>query len=238
MLPPDGGNVPPARDVVPSHDGTRAMPDLAPILDSPALPTLVERLRRTLADEAERRAAFRETLEGEKAEFINGEVIVHSPARARHIAATKRILKLLDTYVQVHDLGWVGVEKALVALTRNDYEPDVCFFGREKAAAIRPETLEFPAPDLVVEVLSPSTERRDRGVKFEDYAAHGVDEYWIVDAERETVEQYLLEGEAYDLAMKSGTGTLAARSVEGFAIPVRAVFDDAANLDALRAILA
>ena len=214
------------------------MTDLAPLLDSPALPALVERLQRTLAEEAERRAAFRDDLSpDEKAEFINGEVIMHSPARASHLDATKRLLVLLNTHVQVHDLGWVGVEKALIGLTRNDYEPDVCFLGRDKADQIEPKTLLFPAPDLVVEVLSPSTEHRDRGVKHDDYAAHGVAEYWIVDAERETVEQYLLEGETYALAMKSGTGEVTSRAVEGFVIPVRAVFDDAANLVALRAIL-
>ena len=214
------------------------MTDLAPLLDSPALPALVERLQRTLTDEAERRTAFRDSLTSEeKAEFINGEVVVHSPARAAHIDATKRLFKLLDTYVQVHGLGWVGVEKALIGLTRNDYEPDVCFFGRDKADWIEPKTLLFPAPDLVVEVLSSSTERRDRGVKHADYAAHGVDEYWIVDAERETVEQHLLEGEAYDLAVKSGTGEVTSRAVEGFVVPVRAVFDATANLAALRAVL-
>ena len=215
------------------------MTDLAPLLDSPALPALVERLQRTLADEAERRAAFRDDLSpDEKAEFINGEVVAHPPHPARDISATGRILKVLNSYVQVNDLGWVGTGKALIGLTRNDYEPDVCFFGRDKAETIAPMTLLFPAPDLVVEVLSPSTERRDRGVKHDDYAAHGVAEYWIVDAERETVEQYLLEGETYTLAMKSGTGEVASHAVEGFVIPVRAVFDDAANLAALRAILA
>ena len=215
------------------------MTDLAPLLDSPALPALVERLQRTLDDETERRAAFRDSLTSEeKAEFINGEVVMHSPARAAHIEATGRLYRLLATYVQVHDLGWVGMEKALVGLTRNDYEPDVCFFGRDKAEQIESKTLVFPAPDLAVEVLSSSTERRDRGVKHDDYAAHGVDEYWIVDAEHETVEQYLLEGEAYDLAMKSGTGEVTSRAVEGFVVPVRAVFDDGVNLVALRAVLA
>ena len=214
------------------------MPDLAaPLLASPALPAYVDRLRRVLDDEADRRAAFRDELGGEKAEFINGEIVMHSPTKARHTRTVARLLKLLDTYVQVHGLGWVGAEKSLVEMTRNDYEPDVCVFRPEKAALIEPSTLLFPAPDLAVEVLSPSTERRDRGVKFEDYAAHGVDEYWIVDADAEAVEQYLLDGDAYALAMKSATGELASRAVEGFAVPVRAAFDDAANLSALRAIL-
>ena len=65
------------------------MAHLAPLLDSPALPNLVERLQRTLDEEAERRAAFRDALTpDQKAEFINGETIVHSPALARHTAAT------------------------------------------------------------------------------------------------------------------------------------------------------
>ena len=214
------------------------MTDLAPLLDSPALPALVERLQRTLEDEAERRAAFRDDLSpDEKAEFINGEVIMHPPARAAHIDATGRIYRLLAAYAQVHNLGWVGVEKALVGLARNDYEPDVCFFGHDKAGAILPTTLLFPPPDLVVEVLSPSTERRDRGIKHDDYAALGVVEYWIVDSERETVEQYLLEGETYALATKSGTGEVTSQAVEGFVVPVRAAFDDVANLAALRALL-
>ena len=211
----------------------------AALLDSPALPRIVERLQKTLDDEAARRARFRDEITPEvKAEFINGEVVMHSPARARHIKVTLRLAKLLDTHVQVHSLGSVYMEKALVALTRNDYEPDVCFFGVEKAARIAPDTLEFPVPDLAVEVLSDSTERRDRGIKSEDYAAHGVAEYWIVDPEAETVEQYAIEDGAYVLLTKSARGPLEAFAVDGFTVPVRALFDDAENLAALRALLA
>ena len=163
---------------------------------------------------------------------------MHSPARDEHNATTGLVFELLDLYVRVHALGLVRVEKALVGLTRNDYEPDVCFFGEETAGQIERRTLIYPAPDLVAEVLSESTERRDRGIKFEDYAAHGVAEYWIVDPVAETVEQYVLEDEAYALRMKSANGRLAAVAVEGFEVDVRALFDTDANLAALRAILA
>jgi Uma2 family endonuclease len=88
-----------------------------------------------------------------------------------------------------------------------------------------------------VEVLSPSSEARDRGVKYEDYAAHGVAEYWIVDAEAEVIEQYVLESGRYALRMKSGSGVLESIAVEGFAAPVRAFFDDDANYDALREVV-
>jgi Uma2 family endonuclease len=210
------------------------------LLDSPTLPRHVERLRRVLDDEAARRARFVDEIQPhEKGEFINGEVVMSSPALRKHNLVSARLSTLLDAYVRAHDLGEVAVEKAMVSLTRNDYEPDVAFFGRNTAAELTGDTLRYPAPDLAVEILSPSTEARDRGIKFEDYAAHGVTEYWIVDAEAETVEQFVLgEGEAYALRMKSATGDLVSVAVEGFAVPVRALFDDAANVEALRALLA
>lgn len=100
-----------------------------------------------------------------------------------------------------------------------------------------PDQLKFPAPDLVVEVLSPSTEAIDRGIKFEAYALHGVREYWLIDPEQEFIEQYALHGDTYELVIKARTGTISSAAVPGFEIPVRAIFDPAEQLAALRAIL-
>ena len=97
--------------------------------------------------------------------------------------------------------------------------------------------MKFPVPDLVVEVLSESTEPRDRGVKFEDFQAHGVGEYWIVDAGRAVIEQYVLRGAAFELVLKSGSGELRSEVVPGFVVPVRAFFSAAENLAALREML-
>lgn len=83
-------------------------------------------------------------------------------------------------------------------------------------------------------MLSPGTEKNDRGVKFRDYAAHGVREYWLVDPEAEVVEQYELAAEAYTLRLKSGSGNLASRVVPGFDVAIRAFFDEQANLAELR----
>lgn len=91
---------------------------------------------------------------------------------------------------------------------RNDYEPDVVFFGPDKSSSLSPDTMKFPVPDMAVEVLSQSTKVRDRGVKFEDFASNCVAEYWIVDADTRIVEQYLLENGEYTLALKSGSGML------------------------------
>jgi Uma2 family endonuclease len=92
-------------------------------------------------------------------------------------------------------LGHVGQEKVLITLTRNDYEPDIVYFGPQKAQSLTPDQVKFPAPDFAVEVLSTSMESNDRGIKFLDYAAHGVAEYWLVDPQAKIIEQYVLKGE-------------------------------------------
>ncbi len=212
---------------------------LEPLRHSPQLIEAVELLEQQLRDESVKRQQFyADMTEEQKVEFIDGEVILHSPARRRHLDATKNLLKLLDTHVAIHELGEVQSEKCLCLFPRNDYEPDIVFFGTEKAATLGADTMKFPIPDLIVEVLSKSTTARDRGVKFEDYAAHGVAEYWIVDSERQCLEQYLLEAGEYRLAVKSGSGEIASRAIEGLRIDIAAVFDASENLRALREMTA
>ena len=209
------------------------------LLRSPRLPEAVRRLQAVARAEAKQRRYFYDVItEQQKAEFINGEIIVHSPVKLRHSIASENLFTLLMMYVRKHSLGAVFHEKILIVLTRNDYEPDICFFCADKAASFTPAQSKFPAPDLAVEVLSESTEAADRGIKFEDYAAHGVGEYWIVDPVAETIEQYLLHEGVYGLAVKVKTGTIASAVVAGFEIPVRAAFDAATQLAALQAILA
>lgn len=209
------------------------------LLRSPRLPVVAEQLGALMADESARRQRFVDTVsESEKAEFINGEKVVHSPVKFRHNVTTKRLLVLLDAYVGAHGLGYVGYEKLMISLTRNDYEPDICFFNAATAATFQPDQMRFPAPDLAVEVLSASTEANDRGIKFEDYAAHGVSEYWIINPDTETVEQYRLAGKSYDLAIKAQTGELHSIVIPDFVIPVRAIFDDAIHRATLARLLA
>jgi Uma2 family endonuclease len=208
------------------------------LVQSPRLRLLADEIEGVLDRERAARQRFYDTMtEGDKVEFINGEVVVQSPVKLEHNRAGKLLQSILDAYVDVHGLGHVGHEKLLVSLTRNDYEPDVCFWGRAKADAFQRDQMRFPAPDFVVEVLSPSTEDVDRGVKLEDYGAHGVAEYWLVDPATEVVEQYVLAGGRYELRLKVHDGPLACAAVPGFVVPVRAIFDEQANLAALKALL-
>jgi len=211
---------------------------LEQLLHSVRFPEALRRLQAAARAEAKKRRYFYDVVtEQQKAEFINGEIVMHSPVKQYHSEASENLFTLLKMYVRKHGLGVVRHEKTLIILTRNDYEPDICFFRSDKAVTFTSKQSKFPAPDLIVEVLSESTEALDRGIKFEDYAAHDVGEYWIVDPDQETIEQYLLLGGVYQLAVKVKTGTIASAVVAGFEIPVRAVFDGAEQLAALQAIL-
>lgn len=224
---------------------TPYLPGLVKLLQRPDLPLLVDALNRHLADERVRRARFREEITPSmKAEFINGVLLMHSPAQLRHLEVTRRLSFLIGTLAQEHELGTVLIEKAMISTNRNDYEPGVVFYRAERRREFHEDQLLFPAPDLIAEVLSPSTEKADRGIKFRDYALNEVPEYWIVDPVAQTVETHVfdLDTRGYQhtatLAGHAGAGEALLRvaALPGFAVPVRAIFDDKANAAALRAL--
>lgn len=203
---------------------------LTPLLQSPRLPDYVRELNDFLKAEGERREAFyRELRDDQKSEFINGEVIVHSPARLKHSSVVENLGNILSAFVRKNKLGIIVREKALVRLTRSDFEPDICFFAKEKSAQFNGETMFYPVPDFVVEVLSKSTEKYDRGIKKDDYALHGAEEYWIINPDKREVEQYILNDKQYELKSKMDHGTVRCAVLQGLEIPLDAIFDEAAN---------
>ena len=198
---------------------------LIPLRENLHYADLVREALADVEDERLRRERFRDEIrEDQKAEFINGEVVMHSPAKLWHSEASLSICEIMRNFARVHKLGRVLHEKTMIALTRNDYEPDVVFFRNAKADKFEGRQMLFPTPDLAVEVLSDSTARRDRTVKLFDYAEHGVEEYWIVDPEKKTVEQYLLEDGAYRPAFTGSEGVIACRAMAGLRVPVAAIF--------------
>lgn len=202
-------------------------PLLKPLMHSPELGKLVEELGEIWRDEQRRRHDFWASVdEGVKAEFIDGEVIYHSPVYGRHWMASSRLSRHVMNFVYDNNLGEVAYEKVMIRCTRNDYEPDICFWKAETAAQFKPKQSAFPPPDFIVEILSDSTVERDRGVKFIDYALHGVQEYWIIDAEAGTLEQYLLDSEnrKYELKVKLMEGMVYAEAIPGFSLDIKFIF--------------
>lgn len=191
-----------------------------------------------MEEEQKRRTQFyNDITEKEKTEFINGEIVIHSPVTLEHNDASGALFALINAYNKRHKLGYLGYEKIMITLTRNDYEPDICFFDNSKSSKFKKGQTLFPAPDLVVEVLSKSTAKNDRGIKFKDYQAHKILEYWIIDPLKTTVEQYRLNNDKYELILKSKTGLIQCKAIKGFEILIEAIFDESTNLKALQKIL-
>jgi len=196
------------------------------ILELPEAPILVNKLNELLAEEKKKRIDFYENIsEIYKSEFINGSVIVHSPVVIEHNEVNGNLYKIVDTYVVDNDLGFVGIEKILIKLTRNDYEPDLCFFKKKKSAKFKAGQKFFPEPDLVIEILSKGTEKRDRGIKYQDYEKHQVQEYWIVNPQEKFIEQYHLKKGKYEMVLKTNTGEIKSFAVKGLKIPIKTIFD-------------
>ncbi len=212
------------------------------ILERPDAPQQLERIQNALKEERQRRLEFYEWVtEDMKVEFINGEVVIHSPVKKRHWDASDLLSSLLSFFVRAKKMGRIATEKAMISLTRNDYEPDICFFSAAQVATFTEEQVLFPAPEFVVEILSRKTAKNDRGVKRVDYATHGIREYWIIDPARQQIEQYLLptedSREYFPPRILRIDDDIESRVIKGFAIPVRAVFEEAANMEALKNLI-
>ena len=92
------------------------------IMNVPDAYLVLDAVQKALDKERERRLKFYNDVTGEqKIEFINGEIIVHSPAQKQHGRIIIRLTHLFDIYVTRERLGFVGTEKFMIALTRNDY---------------------------------------------------------------------------------------------------------------------
>lgn len=211
------------------------------ILELPDAPNQIEALNTAFNEEKRRRQAFYEWVtEDVKAEFINGEIVIHSPVKKRHWNVSDLLSRLLSYYASLKKMGRVGTEKVMISLIRNDYEPDICYFSAEKSALFSEEQVLFPAPDFVVEILSKKTAATDRGIKKQDYAAHGVREYWIVDPVKQRIEQYILPAgsdEYFPAKIRQYGEEIESVAIPGFKIPVQAIFEEEANLAALKTLM-
>lgn len=204
---------------------------LEPIIHSPTLPELLDELNKFWQEEQNRRLDFYNWVTPEmKAEFIDGEIVVHSPVRSKHNILLRRVLFALESFWQNTRKGYIGVEKIMTRFQRNDYEPDICYFKEEKSQHFSDDQTIFPTPDFIVEILSYSTEERDRGVKFTDYEAHGVQEYWIIDPDLGVLEQYVLQKKgkkpSYFLEFKGDYGKVKSVVLGNFEVDVEKLFEE------------
>jgi len=162
------------------------------------------------------------------AEWVDGEVIVASPASQRHQQIVKFLARLLDTYVSSRKLGELLFAPFQVKLGPDlpGREPDLLFVAREHADRLKETHLDGPA-DLIVEIVSPESRERDRGAKFYEYEAAGVGEYWLIDSQRRQAEFHQLGGDGfYHLIPPDAEGVYRSVVLPGFWLRVDWLWQD------------
>ncbi len=138
--------------------------------------------------------------DGRRYELFEGEIEMTPAPTTRHQRVLGRLHVFLHQYLQDRQAGEVFV--APVDLILSDVtvvQPDLLVVLNERRHLIAERGIEGP-PDLVVEVLSPATASRDRGIKMQLYARYGIPHYWLVDPDTQTLEAYHLEESVYRLA--------------------------------------
>ena len=163
--------------------------------------------------------------DGRRFELYDGELSEVPSPLPRHQRIALNIAKVLREYENAYG-GLVFVAPLDIVL--DDYnvvQPDVVFFGADRASAIdmdRP--IRFP-PDLAIEILSPTTKSIDRSRKLQLLARFGVREYWLIDPIARVVDVFVLERDSYVLTQSGGHAAwLDSRALPSFIVAVADLF--------------
>lgn len=164
--------------------------------------------------------------EGYQYELINGEIVKKQAPSPAHQNASGNLYVMLHQFNREQKLGGKCFAAPLdVFFTELDYyQPDIIFISQNRLRIITPDGVEG-APDLIVEILSPSTARHDRDRKMKVYRRTGVLEYWVVDPSNRSIEIYARQNDDFEMSdFAMGTGEVRSRLLEGLVVDVAEVF--------------
>ena len=154
-----------------------------------------------------------------RAEWVNGEVILMSPAALQHVRITSWLTNVLGLYIRIKRLGELLGPEFMVRLQHSGVSrrvPDLLFVSQASLCRLQKKHLEGP-PDLAIEIVSPDSGDRDWRDKLLEYEAAGVVEYWIIDPLTETFQGLLRNTEGqFDKMELDATGVFRSVTVPGF----------------------
>jgi Uma2 family endonuclease len=158
-------------------------------------------------------------------ELFEGMLEVSPSPSASHQTAALNLAMLLVPHVRQGDLGRVYIGPLDVVLSPTTVlVPDLLFVAKARLEIVQERFVAGP-PDLVVEILSPTTAHRDRQAKRQLYARYGVPHYWLLDTKKEALEAYDLDGERYRLAVRAqGQAIVTAQPFPELAIHLAEIF--------------
>ena len=162
--------------------------------------------------------------DGQRYEVIDGDLVVTPSPSTTHQKISKRIQLALMLQIEERGLGQVfDAPVDLIFSRTRTLQPDLLVVRSERTNFITERGIET-APDLVIEILSPSTERIDRERKSKLYAEEGVREFWIVDGPNHCFEVYALGDASFQLAGRYGPGARVVSTVFDIDLEVDRVF--------------
>lgn len=157
-------------------------------------------------------------------EIIGGELIVSPSPNRPHQKASYRLTQLIGDHVDAHQLGEVYTAPVDVRLSPHSVvQPDLLFIRNDRLHIYGPTGPVEGAPDLVVEIVAPSSQVMDRVRKAALYADSGVSEYWIVDPEKREVQVLVLAQGRYE-PVESDAGELPSTVIPGLVVDPDVLF--------------
>ena len=166
--------------------------------------------------------------DGRRHELIDGEHYVTPSPNTKHQRVSGTLHALIWSYLDAHPIGQIFHAPFDVVFTRFDVvEPDILYLSNERADAVLTEAHVTGAPEIVIEIASKGTRKRDETIKRHLYEREGVLEYWIVDPEIDVVRVSRRQGDALarpvELSRRADE-VLTTPLLPGLAIPLTRLF--------------
>ncbi len=163
--------------------------------------------------------------DGKRYEIIDGELYLLPTPNLDHQSILGNLFGAIASFREEQKYGKIFLSPLDVVFSNiNIIQPDLIFVSKENFGILTPENIRG-TPDLVIEILSPKTEIRDRTIKFNAYSKFGVLEYWMVHEEKETVEVWRHNSNQLVFhALLEKTETLATPLLPGLEISLEKIF--------------
>ena len=163
--------------------------------------------------------------EGAPYQLIGGQLIMTSSPIPYHQEVLRKLGFKILVFLEKKNLGHLYYAPLDVYFSDSDvYQPDIIFIKKEREEIIGDTKIDG-APDMVIEILSPSTAYYDLRNKFRTYEQADVNEYWIVDPGHKRIEVYENKGKKFNVYMEAeGEGKISSKVLEGFSIKLSEVF--------------
>jgi Uma2 family endonuclease len=160
-------------------------------------------------------------------ELIYGNIVKKTAPTLQHQRISRKLLVALDNFITQNKLGEIFDAPVNVVFDENNVvEPDLVFVSEAKKSILdENEGVILGVPDLIIEIISPSSVKNDRGTKMDLYEYFGVLEYWIVDPNNASIELYVLENKVWKLKEVAGKeDILKSKILEGLKLEVSKIF--------------